>query len=302
MKHAYLIIAHNNFYILEKLIMLLDDQRNDIYIHIDKKVKNFDFDKFENIAKKSTVFFTNRLSVNWGGFSQIKCELLMLKAATKGNYDYYHLLSGVDLPIKTQDYIHDFFDKNSGCEFVHFAGGNILENNNIFWRVSFYHLFQEFLRDKNKFIRRICNIFNNQSLKIQEALKVNRLKDFDQKLQHGCNWFSITHKLALYVLQKENWINKTFKASCCADEVFLQTIVFGSPFVDRLYRKEMDNNYISCLRKIDWTRGNPYTFKIRDYKEIVESDFLFARKFDYKIDKEIIDKIFEFVNKEAAVR
>lgn len=34
-KHAYLIIAHNDFEILENLIILLDDMRNDIYIHID---------------------------------------------------------------------------------------------------------------------------------------------------------------------------------------------------------------------------------------------------------------------------
>ena len=50
-KHTYLIIAHNNFYILEKLLLLLDDERNDIYIHIDKKVNNFDFDYFENLSK-----------------------------------------------------------------------------------------------------------------------------------------------------------------------------------------------------------------------------------------------------------
>ena len=55
MKHAYLIIAHNEFNILEKTIELLDDERNDIYLHIDKKVKNFDFDKFKNIAKKSNI-------------------------------------------------------------------------------------------------------------------------------------------------------------------------------------------------------------------------------------------------------
>ncbi|SCN26461.1 hypothetical protein N3C_2841 [Clostridium sp. N3C] len=51
-KHAYLIIAHNNFYILEELIKLLDDTRSDIYIHIDKKVKNFNFYKFKEIPKK----------------------------------------------------------------------------------------------------------------------------------------------------------------------------------------------------------------------------------------------------------
>lgn len=36
-KHAYLIMAHNEFDILEKQLILLDDYRNDIYIHIDKK-------------------------------------------------------------------------------------------------------------------------------------------------------------------------------------------------------------------------------------------------------------------------
>lgn len=31
-KHAYLIIAHNNWKILERLLILLDDNRNDIYL------------------------------------------------------------------------------------------------------------------------------------------------------------------------------------------------------------------------------------------------------------------------------
>ena len=39
-KHAYLIIAHNNWKQLSLLLSVLDDERNDIYIHIDKKSKN----------------------------------------------------------------------------------------------------------------------------------------------------------------------------------------------------------------------------------------------------------------------
>ena len=35
MKHAYLILAHNEFVILERLIQAIDDERNDIYIHFD---------------------------------------------------------------------------------------------------------------------------------------------------------------------------------------------------------------------------------------------------------------------------
>ena len=37
-KHAYLIIAHNNWKQLSLLLSVLDDERNDIYIHIDNTV------------------------------------------------------------------------------------------------------------------------------------------------------------------------------------------------------------------------------------------------------------------------
>ena len=37
MKHAYLIIAHNEWEILHTLLTMLDDERNDIYLHIDRR-------------------------------------------------------------------------------------------------------------------------------------------------------------------------------------------------------------------------------------------------------------------------
>lgn len=36
-KHAYLIIAHSHLRQLQKLLLLLDNPSNDIYIHIDVK-------------------------------------------------------------------------------------------------------------------------------------------------------------------------------------------------------------------------------------------------------------------------
>lgn len=36
MKHAFLIIAHNELRILNILLNMLDDSRNDIYLHLDK--------------------------------------------------------------------------------------------------------------------------------------------------------------------------------------------------------------------------------------------------------------------------
>lgn len=63
-KHAYLIIAHNDPYCFHKLISLLDDKRNDIYVHIDKKS---DINLFNNVkVKYSNIYFTNRIDVQWG--------------------------------------------------------------------------------------------------------------------------------------------------------------------------------------------------------------------------------------------
>ena len=63
-KHAYLIMAHNEFDILEKLLLLLDDSRNDIYIHIDLKVKNFNFKYYKDLINKSKVEFIKRQNDN----------------------------------------------------------------------------------------------------------------------------------------------------------------------------------------------------------------------------------------------
>ena len=96
MKHAYLIIAHHEFDILNKLIQAIDDERNDIFIHFDKKVRN---------CPSLTTHYSNlyilekRIDIRWGHCSQIEAEYLLFETAgIRGEYHYYHLLSGVHLP------------------------------------------------------------------------------------------------------------------------------------------------------------------------------------------------------------
>ena len=38
-KHAYLIMAHNSIESLKHLLQVIDDERNDIFLHIDKKMQ-----------------------------------------------------------------------------------------------------------------------------------------------------------------------------------------------------------------------------------------------------------------------
>lgn len=292
-KHAYLIIAHNEFYILERLLKLIDDKRNDIYLHIDKKVKNFDFEYYKRLVKHSKIYFTDRINVSWGKDTQIKCELLLLKEATKQKYDYYHLLSGVDLPLKNQDEIHNFFNKCGHKDFVHFCYHHEV-NNHIIERVKYHHLFLKNIRSNNKTNRFISQKLHSILLRIQKIINYSRIKNEQDKYYYGANWFSITDELANYIVSKGKQILKKYKNTLCADEIFLQTLVFNSKFYKNLYLYE-DDNYKQIMRYIDWKRGEPYTFTIDDYNLLTESNMLFARKTSTKTQKEkqLVDKIYK---------
>lgn len=287
-KHAYMIIAHNQFELLEKLILALDDERNVIFVHIDAKVKNFDFEHFSHLTHYSKVIFTdNRINITWGDSSQVQCEMLLLKTAVKYNdpqnpFTYYHLISGVDLPIKTNDYIHHFFDKNNGKEFVHFTADTVSDSS--VTRIKYYHFFRKKRNLFNKIIAQIA-------LKSEVLLKVNRLKNKNIAVQKGCNWFSITGDFAAYIVDHLSEYEKLFRWSYCADEVFIQTLLVNSDFKNNLYMPECNNDHRACMRLIDWRRGNPYVWRISDLEEILTSDCIFARKFDLNADSKIVDAI-----------
>ena len=282
-KHAYLIMAHNNIEQLIRLVRALEDERNDIYIHLDSNVKGRNLLKQELKSNYSKIELIERLNVNWGGFSLVRCELNLLKAAVMSDIEYsrYHLISGVDLPIKNQDYIHAFFKNNCG-EYIRFDPKPISLYED---RVRYFYPFQDIIgRNHGKYVA-FLELLQNGLLTIQRFLKVNRCKKIS--LFKGVNWFSITDNLASYVLSQENFIQKTFKYSLCADELFLQTIVMKSPY---------KNNIINCsLRHIDWEKGKPYTFRAEDYEELMNTEDLFARKFDMQVDAKIINMILNVI-------
>ena len=116
MKHAYLILVHNDFEILGQLIRAIDDERNDIYIHFDRKVAHCPDCR---TLHAGLMVLTERIDVRWGDVSVVRAEYALFDAAYRhGGYRYYHLLSGVDMPLKSQDYIHRFFEDNDGKEFI----------------------------------------------------------------------------------------------------------------------------------------------------------------------------------------
>lgn len=81
MKHAYLIIAHNNKRILEILLSMLDDIRNDIYLHVDARSNLLD-DLNVSLKHSHLYVLRNRIKVYWGTVSQIKQSTHFLRVHT----------------------------------------------------------------------------------------------------------------------------------------------------------------------------------------------------------------------------
>ena len=286
-KQAALIMAHNQFSILKKLMLMLDHEQMDIYIHVDKKSKNFHQSDFEQICQHSMVVFVPRISVHWGHSSQVDCELLLLKAALDSgeDYSYLHLLSGVDLQIKHTDEILDFFENHPNQQFI------ALRNTFSGVRgLSRYYFFGA-VRSYNKYIAKALNL---TSMYIQKLLKTNRLKNFEFALCKSQQWFSITEECAEYVLSQEEFIHNLVRFTSCSDEMFLGTVIVNSKFRNQIY--EPFRSPGGHMRLIDRDRNegaSPHTWTMDDWDTIRSCPYFWARKFDEKRDPNIIEKVFE---------
>lgn len=119
-RHAFLIFAHDRFELLETLLKLIDDERNDIFLHLDSKAGHVDVSRFIRQCRHSRLIFIPRIAVYWGHYSQVEAVLKALAVAAAGDYAYFHVLSGADLPLQNNDHFHAFFRDRAGKEFVAF--------------------------------------------------------------------------------------------------------------------------------------------------------------------------------------
>lgn len=289
MKQAILIMAHNNFEQLRNLIDFFDNKYFDLYVHFDLKCDKNIVEDFQKSYPKT--HFYHKFNIKWAHLSQTLCELFLLEEAKKGDYKYYHLISGLDIPLKKNEDIYNFFNK-SNYEFLHFQSKSVSKI-----KKDFIQLYRPLLCFKNFKKSKVLKGLDIVMVYIQKLFKINRIKHKKIVLYTGANWFSITNDFAEYVLRNYDFIMKVFKYTKSSDEFFLQTLLMNSSFKDRLYNNCFNNSYISCMRYIDWERGNPYTWKIDDYNELINSNYIFARKVDANVDHLIIDKIYDFLRK-----
>ena len=278
MKHAFLILAHNEFGLLQTLIDCLDDARNDVYVHIDRKVASLPALHAQHAGLK---VIERRVDVRWGDYSMVEAELALFEAAAAcGPYQYYHLISGVDLPLKSPDAMHAFCDAHDGKEFIGYTLTRM--DPMLVRRMQRWHLFpRHFSRGRNAW-----SMPRALFLDLQELLGIKRNRDVDFK--KGSQWVSITEAMVQYMLERRKWIRKTFTHTFVPDECVFQTLAWMSPLRDNLY--DTTSDAAGCLRAIGWRNEELYDWSEADYDALVASNALFARKFNSR-DPQFIERV-----------
>jgi hypothetical protein len=295
MKQAILVTAYKDLDKLKGLIEFFDDDFY-FYIHIDKKTQasKEEIERLKNY--KNVKYVSQEYTVNWGGQNHIKSILLLSKEALKNqDVEYIHYITAQDYPVKTPKEIKNILTINRGTEFLE----NFELPSKKYWlsenggmdRIDYFN-FYDLLNAKVKIEKIIIKVL----MIIQKKLNLFKRsrKCLPPKLYGGSTYWTLTQpclKYAIDYVENNPYYLKRFEHTFAPDEIFFHTIIMNSPFAKKVINKN--------LRYIDWNLRNgsmPAFLDESDYDKIVDSEYIFARKFDPKI----AEKLLYLLNKKLA--
>lgn len=215
--------------------------------------------------------------------------MILLKEAVLSDqkYDYYHLISSVDMPLMTPEEIDQFFEKNKGTEFVRiFGDGNQTGEAN--WRMHYrYPFLTHYKRSKYEIISKVKKALISRVLRFKRYPGTDIVRDKGWQVYSGDAWWSFTEGFAKVLVDFEDEMLKYWKDCYVSDECFAATVIKHTPE----YLKNWSNFF---TREIDWERGFPYVWGQNidyDFNILMESQAIFARKFDPN-NMEIVNRLY----------
>jgi hypothetical protein len=273
LKIAYLIIAHNEPENVFNLVRTL--HKNDVvfFIHFKKGVL---FEVPPDILNLGNVLFAKeRYLAGWCGFNVIRANMHLLELACNqsSKFDYYINLSGNCFPIHSNEYISNYLLNNP----FNFIEGEKLPSERLhklgLSKIEF-PWFQDELQKVNPYFKKY---FHKSLHAILNFFKIKRKFPERYHPYFGSQWWALTHEavgILIISFRNEKKLVNFFKQSWCADEQYMQTVIFNSILLKDKIRNQ-------TFRYIDWnSNGPPKILTIEDSKKILSSGKLFMRKID----------------------
>lgn len=277
MKIAYIILAHKLPEQLVRLVKKLNTGTASFLIHVDRKTDKETYQKMVKLLSiYKNVHFLKRHSSNWGTFGQVQAALEGIRGALalRLEFEYMILLTGQDYPIKANGQIEKFLENSNGRSYLEYfmLPSEIWANENGGMdRIDYLHMY---------FWGRPHQILPRSNLAKQKLIK------FASLFGGRSNW-CLTRECIEYLdeyLRRDDSFARFCKYAGLPDEIFFQTILLNSHLKPQLVN---DN-----LRYVVWRNlPNPAVLRVQDYDRFINSNKLFARKFDIAVDVSILDMI-----------
>ena len=314
---AYLVTAYDQPEHLGRLVRQIKTPESKVHIHVDKNVSNTPFLGAAG-SDDGVQFLSNRVAVNWMGFSQVESILRLLRAAVAEKFDYCVLLSGSDYPIKNNEHIENFF-QNSTTEHINFwrldDRPSWKHKVEYFYPIDWVSIYGYSKNCEPLFWKRYFwgRFFKYQRLMPKRAYFPG-MSPFG-----GSDWWSLSYDCVRFILQyvddHPEYV-RFYRHTHCPSEMFFQSIILNSTWRTRVQNydqyvswsastameaKQMENSMLVedtfNLRYIDWSghatgkREAPAILNERDLEKLTSSADLFARKFHPVHSSALLDRI-----------
>lgn len=208
--------------------------------------------------------------MRWADVSMLEAEYKLFHAVVDSGcqYSHHHLISGVDLPLKNQDYIHSFFAQHQGKEFVGLHQRPM--NSHADRALHYWHPFTRSFRGSGCVfaIKRILRY-----LVVQTQVLLGIRRNTTIPFHKGGQWVSITRELIDYLLEQEERAFTIFSRTFGADEYFVPTLIWDTPFMERLFDATDESR--GAMRYIGWRAdGQLIDFTPQDLPALQQTEYI----------------------------
>ncbi|RAI85584.1 beta-1,6-N-acetylglucosaminyltransferase [Algoriphagus yeomjeoni] len=272
MKIAFIILAYKFPKQLDFLLSRLNSENHFFFIHIDLRS---DFADFEEILAKyqSSVYLLPRTKSYWGSYNCVEVVRRGLEVAFNHRiqFDFFIHLSGQDLPLKSNHFIDLFFEENKHKSFINLVNSSSDKISKRLEKCKF------FIADVRYTLR---NPHPHFLLGYLGLIWKYLIRYFDSRVNYFESefYFSLNRDfvgLLLNQFQKEKLLTFRLQFSEIPEEIVLATLIGKIPDYDVLIHQEE-------FRLFSWTdeSKSPKELDQNDYFELLDSKFLFGRKFN----------------------
>lgn len=269
---AYVVSAYKRPAQLGRLLRSLATPNASFAIHVDRKTRPSVFRAMQEASDGvAGVQFLERHVSHWGGFGHVRATLKGLAHVVESGdpFDYLVLLTAQDYPLRPAERIEEHLGGAGGRSFLsHFPlpfplwkprGG--LDRFEDWHYVGYRHL--------------------HLALPLRRKLP-GGLQAFGGG-PYWCLARPVVEHVYDFVGRNPEYV-RFFEHVYVPDELFFQTIVLNSPHAESVVNDD--------LRFIDWSgHPGPTVLRLEHLPQLLESEKLFARKFDESVDARVLDAI-----------